>query len=53
MRTTEEIGSDELTQVMKKALAEVEKEVGRTLDVLEPLQEEPLQEEHLREGGRA
>jgi len=53
VRTTEEIGSDELTQVMKKALAEVEKEVGRTLDVLEPLQEEPLQEEHLREGGRA
>lgn len=36
VRTTEEIGSDELTQVMKKALAEVEKEVGRTLDVLSP-----------------
>lgn len=34
-----EIGSDELTQVMEKAFAEVEEEVNRTLDVLEPLVE--------------
>jgi hypothetical protein len=29
------IGSDELTRVMEKALAEAEAEVNRTLDVLE------------------
>ncbi len=34
-----EIGSDEFTRVMEKALAEVEGEVSRTLDVLEPLVE--------------
>jgi hypothetical protein len=34
---TREIGSDELMGVMEKALAEVEGEVNRTRDVLEPL----------------
>ncbi len=33
------IGHDELTRVMENALAEVEGEVNRTLDVLEPLAE--------------
>jgi hypothetical protein len=35
-----EIGSDELTQVMEKALAELEGEVNRTVDVLEALRAE-------------
>lgn len=39
VQATREIGSNELTRVMEKALAEVEGEVGRALDVLEPLQE--------------
>lgn len=39
VRTTRAIGSDELTRVMEKALAEVEAEVNRTLDVLKPLAE--------------
>ncbi len=39
VRATRPIGSDELTRVMEKALAEVEEEVNRTLDVLEPLME--------------
>ncbi len=39
VKATRPIGSDELTQVMEKALAEVEGEVNRTLDVLEPLVE--------------
>ncbi len=34
-----EVGHDEFTQVMEKALAEVEGEVNRTLDVLESLVE--------------
>ncbi len=34
-----EIGSDEFTRVMEKALAEVEGEVNRTVDVLEALRE--------------
>jgi hypothetical protein len=38
VQATRLIGSDELTQVMEKALADVEGEVNRTLDVLEPLQ---------------
>lgn len=37
VETTRAIGSPELTRVMEKALAEVEGEVNRTLDVLEPL----------------
>lgn len=32
------IGHDELTRVMEKALAEVEREVNRTLDVLEAIE---------------
>jgi hypothetical protein len=39
VRITRLIGSDELEQVMEKALAEVEGEVERTLDVLETLTE--------------
>ncbi len=39
VQVTRPIGSDELTRVMEKALAEVEEEVNRTLDVLEPLLE--------------
>ncbi len=39
VKTAEPIGSDELTQVMREALEKVEGEVGRTLDVLEPLRE--------------
>jgi DNA-binding transcriptional regulator YbjK len=38
VQATRLIGSDELTRVMEKALADVEGEVNRTLDVLEPLQ---------------
>ncbi len=38
VQATRLIGSDELTQVMEKALADVDGEVSRTLDVLEPLQ---------------
>lgn len=37
VRITGSIGSDELTRVMEKALAEVEGEVNRTTDVLEAL----------------
>lgn len=33
------IGHPELTRVMETALAEAERELGRTLDVLEPLVE--------------
>lgn len=40
VKTAESIGSDELTRVMRKALADVGGEVGRTLDVLESLREE-------------
>jgi hypothetical protein len=36
VRTTRPIGSDELTQVMEKALAHVEMEPNRTRDVLGP-----------------
>jgi hypothetical protein len=39
VETTKAIGSEELTQVMTKALRDVEAEVSRTLDALEPLQE--------------
>ena len=39
VRITREIGSDELTRVMEKALAEVEGEVKRSRDVLKPLLE--------------
>ena len=39
LRIVREIGTDELTQVMERALREVEREVTRTLDVLEPLVE--------------
>ena len=38
VRTTKPIGSDELTQVMEKALAHVEMEPNRTRDVLGSLQ---------------
>ena len=38
VRITREIGTDELTRVMEKALAEVEQEVSRTLDVLESIE---------------
>lgn len=38
------IGSDELTQVMEKALAEVDGEVKRTHDVLESLEENKASE---------
>ncbi len=38
VRITRSIGSDELTQVMEKALGEVEDEVARTRDVLDALQ---------------
>ena len=38
VRTTRPIGSDELTQVMEKALAHVEMEPNRTRDVLGSLQ---------------
>ena len=38
VQITREIGSDELTRVMEKALVEVEGEVNRTLDVLETLE---------------
>lgn len=37
VEATRVIGSPELTRVMKKALAEAEGELNRTLDVLEPL----------------
>ncbi len=39
VRAARPIGSEELTRVMEKALDEVEREVSRTLDVLEPLRE--------------
>ena len=39
VRAIRPVGSDELTRVMEKALAEVEGEVNRTLDVLETLRE--------------
>ncbi len=39
VEATRAIGHDELTRVMEKALAEVEGEINRTLDVLEPLRE--------------
>ncbi len=39
VQATREIGSNELTQVMEKVLAEVEREANRTLDLLEPLVE--------------
>jgi hypothetical protein len=39
MEITRLIGSDELARVMERAFAEVDKEVGRTLDVLEDLDE--------------
>jgi len=39
MEVTRLIGSDELTRIMEKALAEAEREVSRTVDVLEPLVE--------------
>jgi len=38
VRTTRPIGSDELTQVMEKALAPIEMELNRTRDVLGSLQ---------------
>ncbi len=38
VQATRLIRSEELTRVMEKALADVEGEVSRTLDVLEPLQ---------------
>ena len=38
VQTTREIGSDELTRVMESALEEVEREVNRTLDVLEAIE---------------
>lgn len=37
VRSTRLIGSEELTRVMENALAEVDREVGRTMDVLEDL----------------
>lgn len=37
VRSCEPIGHDELTRVMQNALAEVDAEVSRTLDVLESL----------------
>ncbi|CAN5785155.1 hypothetical protein BH20ACT11_BH20ACT11_12010 [soil metagenome] len=40
VRSCEPIGHDELTRVMRNALAEVESEVGRTIDVLEALRGE-------------
>ncbi len=39
VQATKVIGSEELTQVMEKALAEAEAEVGRTRDVLDAAQE--------------
>ena len=39
VQATRAIGHDELTRVMEEALANVEGEVNRTLDVLEPLQD--------------
>ncbi len=39
VQATRAIGHDELVRVMEKALTEVEGEVNRTLDVLEPLVE--------------
>ncbi|MEJ7816494.1 MAG: hypothetical protein WKF53_15085 [Rubrobacter sp.] len=39
MAIVHSIGSDELEQVMEKPFAEVEREVGRTLDVLEDMHE--------------
>jgi len=39
VRATERIGSPELSRVMENALSEVEAEINRTLDVLEPLEE--------------
>ncbi len=39
MAIVRSIGSDELTRVMEKPFAEVEREVGRSLDVLEDFQE--------------
>ena len=47
------IGHDELTQIMVKALDDVENEVNRTLDVLEPLLEkrsiENIEDSQLRD----
>jgi len=51
VRITREIGAEELTRVMEKALAEVEGEVNRTLDVLEPLVEREAAEEAARQAG--
>lgn len=39
VRVCQHIGSEELSRVMENALAEVEAELNRTLDVLEPLKE--------------
>ena len=44
VQAARKIGSDELTQVMEKALAEVEDEIKRTRDKLEALEQAEREE---------